>query len=141
LPKLPRRYNDLVRFAAFLLLALACSSTPEPTDAGGMDAEPDAGSLELACKGLTCNAVAEYCKLTPVAACTIVDAGSCPSGQETCVTTGGSGCTPDRTPSCALLAGCTNCPCLIAKSPCGAGTMSITCRSSGGTISLECPYP
>jgi hypothetical protein len=134
-----------VRVALFLLsiVWLACSTDPDPTDAGA-DAsvtDPDSGVIMFPCKGMSCNASETYCKLTPVGACTIVDAGACASGEEPCVTTGGSGCTPERTPSCEPFGDCDNCPCLISASPCGQGLMSINCRASGGTITVQCPYP
>ncbi len=146
LPKAPRRYNGGVRLAALLLSLplIACSGTPEPadagTDAGDLDAGADAGVVELPCKTLTCNASETYCKLTPVGACAL-DAGACGQGEEPCVGAGGSGCTPDRTPSCEALEGCTSCACLIGKSPCGMGTIQTQCRAVGGRVTVECPYP
>lgn len=126
--------------ALIFLFAFACST--EPNDAGSdvaMDAAVDGGVLEFECKAMTCNASEQYCKLTPVGACTL-DAGTCAPGQDECITTG-IGCTPERTPSCEGLAGCTNCQCLFDMQPCGAGQISIRCLSSGGKITLECPYP
>jgi hypothetical protein len=132
-----------VRAAVLFLFALACAGDPEPTDAGAdageFDAGSDAGSMPFACKGLTCNGAAEYCKLTPVGPCTL-DAGVCGAGQEACITSG-SGCTPDRTPSCEPLGSCTACPCFFAQQPCGPGQMEIQCRAAAGTITISCPYP
>ena len=131
----------LVVRAALLLFAFACSSDPAVDaglDAGGTDAVPDAGVVQFACKAMTCNGSEEYCKQTPVGPCTL-DAGTCGAGQEEC-TTSGSGCTPERTASCEPLGGCNNCPCLVNTQPCGAGQVSIQCRSSGGAIMLDCPY-
>lgn len=79
-------------------------------DASSVDAEPDAGVIMFACGDVTCNASETYCKKTP------------PSSA-----------------SCEPLGACDSCPCLISIEPCGAGELSITCRSSDGTITLECP--
>jgi hypothetical protein len=121
----------------------ACGETAAPdagTDAGGGDAgATDTGVAFFACKALQCNAAEEHCKIVPVGPCTIMDGGMCAAGQEECVTTGGSGCTPERTPTCEPLAGCTSCACLIARAPCAPGPTEIRCLSSRGTITLECP--
>jgi hypothetical protein len=126
--------------AAALLLLFACSSDPAPVDAGidagTIDAAPDGGAIQFACKDLTCNASEEYCQLTPVGQCRL-DAGTCAAGEEECVTNG-IGCTPERTPSCEPLGACDNCPCLIQRQPCAG---DIQCRTIGGSITLECPYP
>lgn len=134
--------------ALLLLTVAACSDTPPERDAGptpdaALDAgqSDDAGLLPVPCKSLTCNGHQEYCRLTPVGPCTIMDAGACAAGEEACVTTGGSGCTPERTPSCEPLDGCSNCPCLINVAPCGPSTVEIRCRGAGEQIVLECPFP
>src|SRR5688500_7337674 len=108
-----------VRIAVLLRLAFACYGDTYPMDAGCIYATPDSCFVTFACKSLTCNASEEYCKLTPVGPCTL-DANTCPAGQEECVSTG-TGCTPDRTPSCDPLGDCTECACFFAATPCGPG--------------------
>jgi hypothetical protein len=141
-PQAALRYNAAVRAAVLLLFSLACAGDPAMdagADAGAPDAAPDSGVVLFACKNLSCNASEAYCKLTPVGPCTL-DAGTCAAGQEECVTSG-TGCTPERTPSCEAFGSCAQCPCLIQDQVCGPGQVSIQCRAAGGTITLECPYP
>lgn len=136
-------------FSPLLVIAIvACSDASPGEDAGrAPDASEDAGqsddagAIPVTCKTLTCDGRGEYCKLTPVGPCNVMDAGGCAAGEEACVVTGGSGCTPERDESCEPLDGCSNCACLISAAPCGPGTVEIRCRGAGGRIVLECPYP